>query len=142
MDPAVAVVRAPAGHRAVAAVASIVVGYFVARLILRVTPLAPELTYGVCLAVAVYVAYRAWQARIELTPETARVHNTLATSAMPRHDLSGVRDDGRIEWHAGATRPVRLPSEALRCPWWTFGHGASSYGLNRERIRSWHRVAR
>ncbi len=142
MNPDASVVRAPVVHRAVAAVASVVVGYFVARLVIRLTPLAPEIAYGVCLALALYVAFRAWRARIDLTPETARVHNTLASARVHRHDIRRVRDDGRIEWHQGAARATRLPSEALRCPWWAFGQGSHSYQLNRERMRSWHRVAR
>lgn len=142
MNPATSVVRAPAAHRALAAASSVVVGYFVARLFLRLTPVAPEIAYGVCLAVAVYLAFRAWRARIDLTPETARVHNTLASARVHRHDIRRVRDDGSIEWHQGAARATRLPAEALRCPWWTFGHGSYDYELNRERLRSWHRVAR
>ncbi|EWT05380.1 hypothetical protein N864_17035 [Intrasporangium chromatireducens Q5-1] len=142
MTPGPSVVRAPAPHRAVAAVGSVVVGYFVARLLLHVTALPPEVAYGVCLAIALYLAYRAWQARIDLTPETARVHNTLATTKVHRHDIRRVREDGSIEWHQGAARATRLPSEALRCPWWAFGQGARDYRHNRERLRSWHRVAR
>jgi hypothetical protein len=142
MDVAVRTVRAPAAHRAAAAVASPVVGYFVARLLVHTTPLPRAVAYGACLALALYVAHRAWRARIELSPERAHVHNTLATTRVHRHDIRRIRDDGRIEWHAGATRATRLPSEALRCPWWTFGQGASAYLLNREQLRSWHRVAR
>ncbi len=142
MDVAVRTVRAPAAHRAAAAVASPVIGYFVARLVLHATPIPPSIVYGVCLATALYLAYRAWHARIELRPESARVHNTIASTQMHRHDIRRIRDDGRTEWHAGPTRSTRLPSESLRCPWWAFGQGAAAYGLNREHLRSWHRVGR
>lgn len=142
MTPDPSVVRAPAVHRAAAALGSVLVGYFVARLLVRVTALPAEVAYGVCLALALYVAYRAWQARIDLTPDGVRVYNTLATTKMHRHDIRRVREDGSIEWHQGAARATRLPAEALRCPWWAFGQGAPSYRLNRELLRSWHRVAR
>ncbi|WP_347353612.1 hypothetical protein [Intrasporangium sp.] len=142
MDLDTAVVRAPAAHRAVAAATNIVVGYFVARLVLRLTPLSPEVTYGGCLALATLLAFRAWQSRIELTSAAAKVHNLLASTTVRRADLHRVREDGRIEWHAGAARPARLSAEALRCPWWAFGHVTHDYALNRERVRRWHRVAR
>jgi hypothetical protein len=129
--------RAPAAHRAVAAVASPVIGYFVARLLLRFTPLPDPVAYAVCLALGVWLGWRAWSARIVLDGHRARVHNALVNKSVHRHDIRRVDDRGRIEWHSGAPRPVRLPVEALRRPWWTLGHGEAQYARNRDAVRDW-----
>ncbi|MGW5238869.1 hypothetical protein ACWEOW_08050 [Monashia sp. NPDC004114] len=134
--------RAPALHRAIAALACPVVGYFVARLLLRYVhtlPVTP--TYAVCLGVALVLAVRAWRARIDLGTKTLKVHNTLITRRLERQDVKRVSDTGRIEWLAGQRRPMRLPSEALHGPWWTFGTGRASYASNRARLASWQRTS-
>jgi len=133
--------RAPAVHRAVSALACPVVGYFVARLLVRLAPsLPPAITYAVCLAVAVALGWRAWSARIELGTKSLRVHNTLATTTVDRREVRRVSSAGRLEWNRPGSRPVRLPSEALRGAWWTFGTGRTAYALNRERLESWARL--
>lgn len=129
--------RAPAAHRAVAGLISPVIGYYVARLVLRLTPLPDAPVYAVCLALGVWLGWRAWSARVELGPHRARVYNALASKSVHRHDIRRVDDRGRIEWHTGALRTVRLPAEALRGPWWAFGQGRSRYGANREQVRQW-----
>ncbi len=133
--------RAPAAHRAVSALACPVVGYFVARLLVRLVPALPSaITYAVCLAVAVALGWRAWSARIELGTKSLRVHNTLATTTLDRREVRRVSSGGRLEWDRPGSRPVRLPSEALRGAWWTFGTGRTAYALNRERLESWTRL--
>jgi hypothetical protein len=132
--------RAPAAHRAVAALASPVIGYFVARLLLLNTALPETPTYAVCVALGAWLGWRAWSARVVLEPHRARVYNALATKTVHRHDIRRVDDRGRIEWHSGAPRPVRLPAEALRRPWWTLGLGESRYARNREEARDWLRT--
>ena len=133
--------RAPAAHRAVAGLACPVVGYFVARLLVRLVPSLPTaLTYAVCLALALALGWRAWSARIELGTRSLRVHNTLATTTVDRRDVRRVSTSGRLEWRRGDGRPVRLPSEALRGAWWTLGTGRSAYAFNRERLESWARL--
>jgi hypothetical protein len=134
--------RAPAVHRAVAALVSPVVGYFVARLLLELVDL-PELpVYAVCLVVAVLLGYRAWAARIDLSDDAMRVHNTLVTQKIGRESVHRVAETGRIEWHTGRNRPTRSPAESLRAPWWTLGTAATTYARNREELRSWVRTAR
>ena len=134
--------RAPAVHRAIAALACPVVGYFVARLLLRFVPALPDVaTYAGCLAVALVLAVRAWSARIDLGTKTLKMHNTLVTRTLERQDVKRVSDSGRIEWLAGERRAVRLPSEALHGPWWTFRTGRDRYALNRERLASWQRTS-
>jgi hypothetical protein len=134
--------RAPAFHRAIAALACPVVGYFVARLLVRFVPALPSrVTYAVCLGVALLLAVRAWSARIDLGTKTLKLRNTLVTRTIERQDIKRVSDRGRIEWLAGQRRPVRLPSEALHGPWWTFGTGRHAYALNRERLASWQRTS-
>jgi hypothetical protein len=119
-----------------------VVGYFVARLLIRFVPALPDRpTYAVCLGVALILAIRAWTARIDLGTKTLKVHNTLVTRRLERQDVKRVADSGRIEWLAGESRPMRLPSEALHGPWWTFGTGRASYASNRERLSSWQRTS-
>ena len=133
--------RAPAAHRAVAGLTCPLVGYFVARLLVRLVPsLPPAMTYAVCLGVALALGWRAWSARIELGTRSLRVHNTLATTTVDRRDVLRVSSSGRLEWRRGSGRPVRLPSEALRGAWWTLGTGRSTYALNRERLESWARL--
>ncbi len=129
--------RAPAAHRAVAAAASPVLGYFVARLALRLTTLPEIVTYAVCVALGVWLGWRAWSARVVLGEHTAQVHNALLSKTIHRHDIRRVDDRGRIEWHSGAPRPVRLPAEALRRPWWTLGLGEARYADNRDEVRRW-----
>jgi hypothetical protein len=134
--------RAPAVHRAVAALACPVVGYFVARLLVRLAPSLPApTTYAVCLALAFGLGWRAWSARIDLGRKSLRVHNTLATTTIDRRDVRRVSSSGRLEWRRGQGRPVRLPSEALRGPWWTFGTGRAAYAFNRQRLESWTRLS-
>ena len=124
--------RAPAGHRVVAALASPVVGYFVARLVLELASLPEVPVYAVCLTVAAALAYRAWTARIDLRDNDAmRVHNTLVSQSISRHDVHRVTDRGRIEWRRGRDRPMRSLSETLRSPWWAFGTAATTYARNR-----------
>jgi hypothetical protein len=134
--------RAPVGHRVVAAVASPLVGYFVARLILELVNL-PELpVYAVCLAVAAALGYRAWTARIDLSSDDAmRVHNTLVSQSISPDSVHRVTDSGRIEWRRGRDRPTRSLSETLRPPWWAFGTAATTYARNREELRSWVRTS-
>ncbi|MGO4598119.1 hypothetical protein [Terrabacter sp. 2RAF25] len=135
--------RAPAAHRAVSALASPVIGYFVARLVLHLLPGVPSAAvYAVCLALALALGWRAWSARIELGPTSLRVHNTLASTTAARRDVRRVSAGGRLEWNRGGGRPVRLPSEALRGAWWTLGTGRAAYVLNRQRLESWARVGR
>jgi hypothetical protein len=134
--------RAPTGHRAVAALASPAIGYFVARLLVRLVPSLPAtMTYAVCLALALALAWRAWSARIDLGTKRLRVHNTLMTTTIDRRDVRRVSSSGRLEWRHGAGRPVRLPSEALRGGWWTLGTGRSAYAFNRQRLESWIRLS-
>ncbi|ADU48898.1 hypothetical protein Intca_2391 [Intrasporangium calvum DSM 43043] len=133
--------RAPSPHRAVAALASPVIGYFVARLLLELFVL-PELpVYVACLAVAVVLGYRAWTARIDLRDDSLRVHNTLVSTTVAREHVRRVAENGRIEWQAGRSRATRSPAETLRAPWWTVRTGASTYARNREELRSWVRTA-
>ena len=129
--------RAPTALRAVTALASPVLAYFVARLILRYTAVPDAVAYAVCLAVGVGLGWRAWSARVVLDEHAAHVHNALATKTVHRHDIRRVDDRGRIHWHSGAPRTVRLPVEALRRPWWTLGLGERRYAANRERVREW-----
>lgn len=134
--------RAPAAHRAVAAVLSPVIGYFVARLLLRLTDLPAAAVYGVCLVVAAFLGYRAWAARLELHDDTLRVHNTLLSQSVARADIRRVNEAGAIEWHASTGRSTRAPAEVLHRPWWTLGSGEATYRTNREEVRSWLRAAR
>lgn len=134
--------RGPAAHRVVAAVASPVIGYFVARLVLRLADLPPAAVYGLCVAVGVLLGYRAWSARVELTDDTIRVHNTLLTQSVARTDIRRVNEVGAIEWHASAGRSTRAPVEVLHRPWWALGSGERTYRTNREELRSWLRAAR
>lgn len=132
---------APTAHRAVAGLTSPVVGFFVARLLVRLVPSLPTaMTYAVCLAVGLTLGWRAWSARIDLGTRSLRVHNTLATTTVDRRDVRRVSAGGRLEWRRGVGRPVRLPSEALRGAWWTLGTGRTAYALNRERLESWARL--
>jgi len=134
--------RAPAAHRVVAALACPVIGYFVARLLVRLVPALPAtITYAVCLALALALGWRAWSARIDLGTKSLRVHNTLMTTTIDRRDVRRVSSSGRLEWRRGQGRPVRLPSEALRGAWWTLGTGRSAYAFNRQRLESWTRLS-
>jgi len=134
--------RAPAGHRAVATLACPAIGYFVARLLVRLVPSLPApMTYAVCVALALALAWRAWSARIDLGTKHLRVHNTLMTTTIDRRDVRRVSSGGRLEWRRGRGRPVRLPSEALRGGWWTLGTGRSAYAFNRQRLESWIRLS-
>jgi hypothetical protein len=134
--------RAPAGHRAAAAIASPFIGYFVARLVLRLLPGSPTAAvYAVCPAVAVGLGWRAWSARVELGHSSLRVHNTLASTTIARRDVRRVSSGGRLEWARGDGRPVRLPCEALRGAWWTLGTGRAAYAFNRDRLESWARLS-
>lgn len=135
--------RAPAAHRAVSALASPVIGYFVARLVLHFLGGVPSAAvYAVCVALALALGWRAWSARIELGTTSLRVHNTLASTTVERRDVRRVSSGGRLEWNRGGRRPVRLPSEALRGAWWTLGTGRAAYALNRQRLESWARLGR
>ncbi|WP_256792574.1 hypothetical protein [Terrabacter sp. Ter38] len=134
--------RAPAAHRAVAALACPVIGYFVARLLVRLVPSLPAtIAYAVCVALALALGWRAWSARIDLGTKSLRVHNTLATTTIDRRHVRRVTSRGRLEWRRGQGRPVRLPSEALRGAWWTVGTGRSAYAFNRQRLESWIRLS-
>lgn len=134
-------VQGPAGHRAVAALASLVVAYLIARLAIRLG--VPETTaYAVCLVAGLVVAYRSWRVRVELQDERLRVHNTLASSTVPRADIRRVNERGAIEWHASTGRSTRAPVEALHRPTWSFGSGEATYLANRETVRTWLRAAR
>ena len=139
MVPVDHTLRAPAGHRAVAAITSPVLGYFVARLVLHWTGLPARLTYAGCLAIALVLAWRAWSARVDLGPDRLRIVNTLASTSLPRARVRRVNDRGRVESHNPGSRALRLPAEALRRLWWVLG-AARDYELNRERVRSWLRV--
>lgn len=135
------VLRAPALHRATAALACPVVGYFVARLLLRFTGLPRSVTYAVCLVVGLSIGYRAWVSRVELRPDSLRVHNSLGTSTLTREKVHRVSDRGRVETRDSASRrPAHLPADALHDPWWAFGRGRVTYCVNREQVRSWTRV--
>ncbi len=136
------ILRAPAGHRVIAALASPLVGYLIARLILELVTL-PELpVYGACLTVAAVLGVRAWAARIDLSRNDAlRVYNTLVSQSISRSSVHRVTDNGRIEWRRGGDRPTRSLSETLRPPWWAFGTAATTYARNREELRSWVRTA-
>lgn len=130
--------RAPAAHRVIAAVSSPVLAFFVARLVLRYTALPATPTYAVCLLVGLVLAWRAWSARVELTPDAVRLVNTLATTSVPRADVRRVSDRGRVEsGAAGSRRTTQLPAEALHQPWWVFGQGRETYGSHREQVRAW-----
>ncbi|GAA5024223.1 hypothetical protein GCM10023258_16120 [Terrabacter aeriphilus] len=132
--------RAPTVHRALAALACPVLGYFVARLLVRFVPALPAaVPYAVCLAAALLLGWRAWSARVVLGEADLRVHNTLATTTIERPAVRRVSSTGRVEWLRGDRRPVRVPSEALSAPWWTFGASGSAYAHNRERVESWTR---
>ena len=134
--------RAPAAHRGLSALACPVVGYFVARLLVRLFPALPATaTYAVCLALALALAWRAWSARIDLGTKSLRVHNTLMTTTIDRRDVRRVSPTGRLEWRRDGSRPTRLPSEALRGSWWTLGTGRRAYAFNRERLESWTRLS-
>jgi hypothetical protein len=133
--------RAPAAHRAIAALANPVVAYLVGRLVLRLVPALPALpTYAVCLLVGVAVGWRAWTARIDLGTRSMLVHNTLATTRVERRNVKRIAESGRVEWRPGTERAMRLPAEALHGPWWTLGTGRTAYALNREKARSWLRT--
>ncbi|MFM6850039.1 MAG: hypothetical protein ACKOVB_13160 [Terrabacter sp.] len=134
--------RAPAAHRAVSALACPVIGFFVGRLVLRLLPGIPAtIVYAVCVGLALVLAWRAWSARIDLGTDSLRVHNTLATTSVERSAVRRVSAGGRLEWGRGEGHRVRLPSEALRGAWWTLGSGRAAYLLNRERVESWARLA-
>lgn len=132
--------RAPALHRAVAALASPVVGYFVARLILELATLPEIPVYAACLALAVLLGYRAWAARVELREGSLRVHNTLVSTTVAREHVRRVPENGRVEWQDDRRRPSRTLAETLRAPWWTMRTSASTYARNREEVRSWVRT--
>lgn len=135
-------VRAPAAHRAVAALVSPVVGYFVARLVIRLTGLPEVPAYAVCLALALVLAVRTWQARVDLAGTDLRIHNTLVSSTMPCAKVHRVVESGRIEWRGRRPNQFnRAPAEALHRPWWTLGSGSATYARNREEVRSWLRAA-
>ncbi|EWT02256.1 hypothetical protein N865_06600 [Intrasporangium oryzae NRRL B-24470] len=134
-------VRAPSAHRAIAAIANPVLGYFVARLLLRLTTLPATITYAVCLGVALVLAFRAWSARVELVADRLRVRNTIASTRVPVTSVRRVADSGRVEWLTPQRRKMRLPAESLHAPWWTFGIGSGHYAFNRETVRSWLRAA-
>ena len=70
------------------------------------------------------------------------MHNLLASTTVPAGAVRRVSELGRVEWRRGDHRALRLPSEALRGPWWTFGSGADTYALNREQVRNWLRAGR
>ena len=141
-DTGATTLRAPVGHRLVSAVACPVVGYLIARLLVRFIPELPEVqTYAVALAVALLVAVRAWRSRIELRDRNVRVRNTLATTTIDRRHVQRVSAKGRVEWRRGGGRRTRLPSEALRGPWWALGTGRKRYVANRERLASWVRTS-
>lgn len=130
--------RAPAAHRAIAAVASPVLAFFVARLVLRYTPLPTTATYAVFLIIGLVLAWRAWSARVELTPDAVRLVNTLATTSVPRAEVRHVSEGGQVEsGAAGSRRTTQLPADALHQPWWAFGHGRESYVRHREQVRAW-----
>ncbi len=135
--------RPPAAHRIVTALMAPVLGFLVARLLLRLVGGMPSwLAYGVCALLAVVVAYRAWTTRIELRGDTVAVVNTLLTTRVPLAEVTRVNDRGRIEVTAASSpRATHLPAEALHQPWWAFGHGAEVYTLNREQVRGWRRRA-
>jgi hypothetical protein len=133
--------RAPARHRAVAALANPVIAYLVARLLLRLLPALPTLpTYAVCVLIGIAVGWRAWTARIDLGSGAILVHNTLATTRVERRGIKRIAESGRVEWRPGSERAMRLPAEALHGPWWTLGTGRTAYALNREQARSWLRA--
>ncbi|MDN5790809.1 MAG: hypothetical protein L0H25_08075 [Micrococcales bacterium] len=141
MSVAEQAVRAPAVHRAVAGLASPVIGYFVARLILHWTTLPAPVTYAVCLATSLALAWRAWSARVVLGEDDLTIVNTLASTSIARAQVRRITDAGRIEPRSDNGRPAsRLLVEALRPPWWTLRTGRHQYSLNREQIRSWLRV--
>jgi hypothetical protein len=139
--PADRTVRAPGAHRAVAALANPVLGYFVAQLLVRVTSLPAAVTYAVCVGGGLVLGLRAWSSRVVLAEDRLRVHNTLASSKVPVVAVRRIADTGRVEWTTRDGRRVRLASESLRDPWWAFGLGRARYGLNREKVRSWIRTA-
>lgn len=144
MGPAHRTLRAPAGHRAVAALASPVVGYFVARLLLVLAAWPEAPVYAVSLAVAALLGYRTWTARIDLRDRAMRVHNTLVSLTIPLDSVRRVTETGRVEWHPrrGNQRPTRSLAETLRSPWWTLGTARTTYARNQEEVRSWVRAAR
>ncbi|MEO7751775.1 MAG: hypothetical protein ABIS35_00025 [Terracoccus sp.] len=148
MTPADRTVRAPTAHRAISAVTAPLLGLLIARLLLRFTPAPTLLTYAVCLAIGLLLAVRAWRVRVDGSGGSdasgggLRVHNLLASTTVPAGTVRRVSDLGRVEWRRGDHRALRLPSEALRGPWWTFGSGADTYARNREQVRSWLRAAR
>lgn len=136
--------RAPAGHRAIAALASPVVGYFVARLVLVLSTL-PELpVYTACLTLATLLGLRTWTARIHLGDTSMRVHNSLVTVTIPRDSVRRVTETGRVEWYQRRRnqRPSRSLAESLRAPWWTLGIARTTYARNQEEVRSWVRTGR
>ena len=141
-DTGSATLRAPTAHRLVSALASPVVGYLIARLLVRyVAPLPDVPTYAAVLTVALIVAVRAWRSRIELGMRSVRVRNTLATTTIDRRNVRHVTANGRLEWRRRDGRALRLPSEALAAPWWTLGTGRRRYAANRERLARWARAA-
>lgn len=139
--PADRTVRAPGVHRAIAALANPVLGFFVAQLLVRVTSLPATITYAVCVGAGLVLGFRAWYSRVVLVGDRLRVHNTLASTKVPVAAVRRIADTGRIEWTTRDRRRLRLPSESLRAPWWAFGSGGRHYALNREKVRSWIRTA-
>jgi hypothetical protein len=134
--------RAPTAHRVVTALACPVIAYFVARLLVRFVPAVPEVAaYVACLALGLFLAVRAWRARVELGPDALRVHNMLSSTSVERGIVRRVSSTGRIEFRRGSERLTRLPCEALQGPWWSFGSGGRRYVANRERLSSWTRVS-
>lgn len=135
-------VKAPLVHRIVTALVWPVAAYFVARLVIRVTPVPDLVAYAVCVGAGVVLGYRAFVSRVELQGDAIVVHNTLATATVERRDIKRINETGRIEWHRDSPRAIRLPAEALHNPRWTLGTGAATYEGNRERVRDWLRSAR
>lgn len=138
MEPAEHPLRAPAGHRAAAALACPVVGYFVARLVLHWTNLPAALTYAGCLLIALVLAWRAWSTRLVIGADALQIVNTLATTSVARSEVRRITDTGRVVSVSRGSRAVRLPVEALHQPWWAPGAGRD-YELNRNRVRGWLR---
>lgn len=141
MSVAEQTLRAPAAHRAAAGLASPVIGYFVARLVLHWTSFPAPITYAVCLAISLALAWRAWSARVVVGEDDLTIVNTLASTSIARAQIRHITGAGRIESRSDDGRPAsRLPAEALRHPWWTLRTGRRQYTLNREQLRSWLRV--
>lgn len=140
MTPTDLTVAAPAAHRAVASVLSPVLGLLISRALLHLFPWPELATTLVCVALGAFLGWRAWRSRVELGTTDLRIVNTLAANRIPASTVRLVGSTGRIEHDElidGQGPVVRTLAEALRAPWWAFGHARDTYTANQDTVRDW-----